>query len=210
MENDGFILKLSANADQILAGTFLGATDVIAFDHGDDIPAAMALTSDETELVVVGRTESQGFPVTPGCLDNVNVTTYSPTDLKTRGSGGWISNQQPGGIHKGDGFVTVLSSDLTSMLSSTLIGGDYVEYLDDVLFNGQDMIVSGETHSGGRGFPLLDYPDEDDDEIGVYRAVVLRFAAGGTIDPDNPNSTPSATGSSGGGGGGGCFLTSLP
>lgn len=192
VEEDGFIVKISPGADKILGGTFLGGTDSVLNEDGDDVPGAMALTADGKELVVVGRTESQSFPTTPGCIDDVLVFSYlaRPNRDITADS------------DQGDGFVTTLSGDLTRLINSTLIGGDRVEYLDAVLINGDDIIVGGETQTApsGGGFP---FPLGDDENAGSM-AILMRFTIGET--PGDPGGV---TTGSGGGGGGGCLIGSI-
>lgn len=218
-EEDGFIVKLSPDAGQILAGTFIGGTSTQTPDREDDVPEAMALTKDEKELVVVGRTESASFPITPGYIDNVNEEPTSrpgndpnPSDPLRRYSDGGDF----GLLDSGDGFFIKFSADLSQLTYSTFIGGVRVEYFDDILINGDEIIVVGESQSGLNTFPQVIDNDIVDNKGGIVRhkAVVLRLNANET--PNNPDSNntntdpnnPDAGSSGGGGGGGGCFLDS--
>lgn len=159
MEEDGFIIKLNETATRILAGTFLGGTyDPLIKNRGDDVPAAMALAADDSQLLVVGRTESENFPITEGCLDAV----IDDIDISSPGR-----NDAPD-LNYGDGFISALSGDLSTLLYSTFVGGNGCEYLDAVLVNGNDIIIGGETQTGE--FPMA--PAENN----TPRAVLMRFA----------------------------------
>jgi hypothetical protein len=201
-EDDGFILKLSADASKILAGTIIGGT-YDGSGYGDDVPTAMALSSDNSVLRVVGRTESENFPTTPKCFDPL-----IDDDGRPSGIAGVVSNRHDGRNGDedtsdcGDGFYAVFTSDLTKLVYSTFIGGKMGEYLDAILINGDDIIVAGETTS-------LDFPGiTTDDVTQLSRGVLLRFRDE-TGDTPPGGSDSNVVGGSSGGGGGGCFVSSF-
>jgi hypothetical protein len=207
---DGFVLALNPAADQILAGTFLGGTfDGRHPEFGDDIPSAMALSGDGSQLLVVGRTESTNFPTTPGCRD----ATLDYTDAANDGNQDTVaasagpSRDTTGDTDWGDGFIAALSGDLTRLIYSTYIGGWGCDYLDAVLINGDDIIVAGESQSAST-FPLIKDPDPGNPLTSHFSdGVLLRFNENET--PNDPNAVPdpSSGSASGGGGGGGCFIS---
>lgn len=188
-EEDGFILKLSSAADEILAGTFIGA----AYDGtgwGDDVPAAMTLSADGSLLHVVGRTESKNFPTTADCYASV-IENGNPsvTGLESAYA------RDPDDLNWGDGFLATFSADLTRLHYATFLGGGRYDYLDDVLVTGGQIIIAGET--GSDDFPMI----VDGSNDSLSRGVLLRF--GETETSVNPASSDSG----GGGGGGGCFVS---
>jgi hypothetical protein len=198
-ETDVFILKLDAGAGKILAGTFIGGP-AEGTVNGDDEPAAMTLSADDSELLVVGRTESQTFPTTPGCFDAMiddNTGNVCDAAFPSR-------DPDSGDFDWGDGFIVAMSSDLTRLTYATYIGGCDTEYLDDVLINGKDIIVAGETQA--LNFPMIETEVYDSF---LTRGIVLRFSAG-----ENPNGgsapVPASTKAATGGGGGGCFISLFP
>jgi hypothetical protein len=205
-EEDGFILKLAPDGNEILAGTYLGGQND-GSPNGDDVPSGLALSPDETQLAVVGRTESLTFPTTPDAVsrlldaaiaknNNDGTDIYFDLNLFAMRDEG---TEDP---DTGDGFLSILSSDLSTLLYSSFIGSKSCDYFDAVFANGKDIIIVGETQANN--FPLAPHTPNDDN-----RALVLRF---GEEDPDGPNDgdTPNSNkGSSGGGGA--CFIhTILP
>jgi hypothetical protein len=201
-EDDGFVLKLNADASEILAGTFIGGT----YDgdgYGDDVPSAMALSVDNSVLRVVGRTESENFPTTPNCFDSL----IASDGIMPGGTAGAnerhdFTNGDQEGSDYGDGFYTVFNSGLTNLVYSTFIGGEKCEYLDAILINGDDIIIAGETSS-------LDFPGITTDDVErSSRGVLLRFRDETGENPPG-GSDSNSVGSSSGGGGGGCFVSSF-
>jgi len=91
--SDAFVSKLSDDLSQLLASTYLGSssTDTAA---GIGVDAA-------GNVVVVGQTQSTGFPVTPGAFQ-----TYA-----------W-------GLNLPVGFVSKLDGDLANLVASSLLGGN--------------------------------------------------------------------------------------
>jgi hypothetical protein len=203
-EEDGFILKLAPDGNEILAGTYLGGQND-GSPNGDDIPSGLALSPDETQLAVVGRTESLTFPTTPGAVSRL----LDAAIAKKNGVTPWFTYNdfaiRDEGIEDpdtGDGFLSILSSDLSALRYSSFIGSKRCDYFDAVFANGKDIIIVGETQANN--FPLAPQTPNNNN-----RALVLRF---GEEDPDGPNDgdTPNSNkGSSGGGGA--CFIhTILP
>jgi hypothetical protein len=200
-EDDGFVLKLNADASKILGGTFIGGT-YDGSGYGDDVPSAMALSPDNSILRVVGRTESENFPTTPNCFDSLidyDGTVYRPAGVIERHDRKNGDNETD---DYGDGFYMVFNGNLTNLVYSTFIGGDKCEYLDAILINGDDIIVAGQTDS-------LDFPGiTTKDVTQISRGVLLRFRD--ETDETPPGGSDSnVVGGSSGGGGGGCFVSSF-
>lgn len=163
-EEDAFIVKLSGDLQQLKAATYLGG-DYDASGYGDDLLSAMALSPNGKLLCVTGRSESENFPVTPKCYKKQTMDNDTPVKghrnrKKPRESSTRDSDY-------GDGFVTLFNADLTKCPYSTLMGGDDLEYVDDILFDGDDLLVAGISYSddfpriidnkretGSRGFAI--------------------------------------------------------
>lgn len=93
---DGFISRLNGNLTSLFASTFLGGSI-------DDY--ITSITIDSTGNVYVsGTTESSNFPTTYNAYDTSFNSDYSSNSI-------------------GDAFVSKLNSGLTSLLSSTYLGG---------------------------------------------------------------------------------------
>jgi hypothetical protein len=200
-EEDGFILKLSPSADEILAGTFLGA-EYDGTIWGDDAPAAMVLSADGNRLHVVGRTESENFPTTADCHSNLLNNGNINIDAM---EGPWTPPRDWDDHNAGDGFLVTFSADLTSLIYATFLGGEYLEYLDDVMLNGDVILIAGQTNSND--FPGL----EIDSDPSLRRGVLIRFSDTATTqtDPIDPTDPGNADNSGDGGGGGGCFVSTI-
>jgi hypothetical protein len=89
--NDAFVSKLSDDLSQLLASTYLGSSSTdgaagIGVDAGGNV-------------IVVGETQSTGFPVTPGAFQE-----YA-----------W-------GLNLPVGYVSKLDGDLANLLASSLLG----------------------------------------------------------------------------------------
>jgi hypothetical protein len=145
-EEDAFIVKLSGDLKQLMAATYLGG-DYDASGYGDDLLSAMTLSSDGKLLAVSGRTESENFPVTPKCYKN-----YTNDNDTAIGSENHRNEKKPRESSSddedyGDGFITLFNADLTQCRYSTYLGGDNLEYTDDILFDGDDLLVAGITYS---------------------------------------------------------------
>ena len=115
---DVCISKLDSNLTTLLASTFLGGSS----DELADRYLHIAVSGDG-DVCVAGRTESPDFPTTLGAFD----TAYD------------------GG---GDVFVSRLSSDLSTLLASTLIGGPERDTAGSVAVDGTgNVYVAGYTRS---------------------------------------------------------------
>jgi hypothetical protein len=202
-EEDGFILKLASGGNEILAGTYLGGHND-GSPNGDDVPSGMALSADETQLVVVGRTESMSFPTTPNAVSRL----LDAAIRKNHGAEPWFylntfakrdeGTEDP---DTGDGFLSILSSDLSVLNYSSFIGSERCDYFDAVFANGKDIIIVGETQANN--FPQAPHTSDN-----TERALVLRF---GDENADGPNDgeTPNSNSGSSGGGGGACFIHAI-
>jgi hypothetical protein len=202
-EEDGFILKLAPGGNEILAGTFLGGNND-GSPNGDDVPSGLALSADETQLAVVGRTESLTFPTTPGAVSRL----LDAAIAKKNGVDPWFTyntfakrDEGEEDPDTGDGFLSILSSDLSALRYSSFIGSKRCDYFDAVFANGKDIIIVGETQANN--FPQAPHTPNNEN-----RALVLRF---GEEDADEPNDedTPNSNTGSSGGGGGACFLNTI-
>jgi hypothetical protein len=165
-EEDGFVVKVSSDLTELQAATFIGG-DYDASGYGDDLLSSMALSDNGKILCVAGRTESENFPVSPKCYKNYT------NDSDTAFFGQHRNSKKPREFSTedkdyGDGFIALFDSDLTQCQYATYLGGDDLEYVDDILFSGKNLLVSGETHShefprittkdkhsGSKGFAIL-------------------------------------------------------
>jgi Beta-propeller repeat len=121
--NEGFVAKLNSDLSSILAATFLG---------GSDADRADALALDNTgNVYVAGGTDSSDFPgIGPGSAD-----------------GTFVGGQR---IHSGrsEGFVAKLSSDLSSILAATFMGGSDEDRATVLALDSTGIIyVAGETEA---------------------------------------------------------------
>jgi hypothetical protein len=91
---DAFIVKLSADGSALIYSTFLGGSDSVG-DGAGDIEVDSA-----GNAYVIGGTQSDDFPVTPGAFDTVHEV----------GSGN-------------DGFATKLNATGSTLIYSTYLGG---------------------------------------------------------------------------------------
>jgi len=111
---DGFVAKLNSTGNGLLYLTYLG-------DTADDFVKEIAL--DGSNAVVVGHTESAGFPIS------------SPIQ----------------GTHQGeiDGFMVKLSTDGSSMVFGTFIGGPGDDGINDIHIDSAGDIHIGLFSQGG-------------------------------------------------------------
>ncbi len=113
--------------DPLLASTFIGGS-------GRDYANAIAIDS-SGNLYVAGKTHSTDYPTTEGAFD----TTFNSE----------VS------YYNGDVFISKLDSNLTSLLSSTYIGGSAYEHAYALAIDSTgDVIIAGTTSS-------TDYPTTD-------------------------------------------------
>ena len=142
-EEDAFIVKLSPDLKRLVAATFLGG-NYDASGYGDDLLSAMDLSADGKTLCVAGRTESENFPVTDGCfkaVTNDNDTAFGDDNHRNRTK---PRERSSGDDDYGDGFIALFDADLTCCSYATYLGGDSLEYVDDVLI---EMVRFGSTQT---------------------------------------------------------------
>ena len=129
--------------DPLLASTFVGDT---GYD-GCLFPRSMALDS-EGNVYLAGRTSSSDFPTTTGAYD-----------------------EDRNGYH--DAFVVKLNGDLTTIIASTLLGGDYYDFAHSLaLDTSGNVYLAGYTNS-------TDFPTTtgayDEDRNGIHDIFVVKF-----------------------------------
>jgi hypothetical protein len=124
------VFKLNASGAHFEYSSLLGGS-------ANESAGAVAVTP-QGELVAVGWTESGNFPVTSGAYDTTpNGDEYPP------GSGAYYR----------DVFVTKFSSDGTSVVKGTLLGGEGWDQAYGVSLTGNGtVVIAGLTHGGQ--FPL--------------------------------------------------------
>ena len=151
-EEDAFIVKLDSRLTQVQAGTFLGGDrpadpggGKILFP-GDDKLSCMALSDDGKTLYVAGRTESRDFDTTPPSRKEHGHGIVLNLVLDRSKSSGDRAD-----IDNGDGFVARFDTTLSTLLSSKLLGGISLEYIDAILLHNENLYLAGETYS-------LDFP----------------------------------------------------
>lgn len=106
--------KWTPDGEALVWSTYLGGTRA-------ETPHSLVV-NDAGELFVMGATASTDFPVTPGAYD----TSFNGGASISNVSGGWIGAVFGYGFNMAGGsdiFVARLSSDATSLLASTYIGG---------------------------------------------------------------------------------------
>ena len=125
---DIFVSKFSSNLTQLLASTYLGGNDY-------DIVYGMDIDPLEN-IFIVGGTSSTNFPTTPGAYDK-----------SFNGDGDQFSRSIPGDV-----IISKLNSNLTQLLASTYLGGNYgdVGYAIAVDPSG-NIIITG--RAGSTNFP---------------------------------------------------------
>ena len=141
---DFFISKFSPDLSTLYYSTFIGGTGPEA-GSPNGAGVQLAINSDDN-IVIVGYTQSNDYPVTSGAYDE----TYN------------------GGK---DGIISILTPDLSELLSSTYIGGSVDEYLENfVIDNDGNIYFSGFSSSN-------DYPTT----AGAYQESLYDNTGNGVI-----------------------------
>jgi hypothetical protein len=148
-EADAFIVKMDDRLQNIVSATFLGGSAPAGGKgkpvkgQGDDKLSCMHLSADGRTLYVAGRTESRDFDTIPPSRKqhDGNMVVHIGFDR---------DGKDP---DYGDGFIAAFDTDLSTCISSSLIGGTGLEYIDDILVRGQDLYAAGETDS--EDFPQM-------------------------------------------------------
>jgi hypothetical protein len=124
-ESDGFLTVFTSDGS-LLYSSFLGG-------ESSDAPSSLDVYSvggDRCIFYLAGSTNSSDFPVTPDAYQ------------------GFLGGGR-------DGFITVLSSNFSSILYSTFIGGTGYDAVNEVVVEGErDLVFSGSTSS--QDFPIAD------------------------------------------------------
>lgn len=146
--NDAFVLKLRPDGSGLVFSTFLGGSDVLLLEHAFGIALHPS-----GACTVVGITHSADFPTTPGAL----ATTLSGPR---------------------DAFVSTLDSTGSSLLYSTLLGGDDYDFGYSVSLDAAGRrAVSGVTRSST--FPTT-AGAVSSTNAGVYDGFFTLFSPSGT------------------------------
>jgi len=128
---DGFLLKLSADISTLLASTYIGGS--FAGTMSNEFLSALAFDA-SGNVYASGRTNSTDFPTTVGAYDR----TYN------------------GGYWYGDGVVVKFTSDLKTLLASTLIGGSGGDTGNDIALDAAGNVFVAGMNDLSSGFPTLD------------------------------------------------------
>jgi hypothetical protein len=159
-DEDGFVTRLNSDLTAIRASTFLGGNEI---EQVSDM-----VIGDDGTIYLCGGTGSSDFPVTDDFYDN-----------SFNNNSGYATDFYEGG----DGFITVLDQTLTTLNTSTYLGGTSTDHITSILLNRyttedgikEDIIVAGETWS--TDFPYITV------KTGKSDAFLCRF---------NPNENPEA------------------
>lgn len=129
---DVFVCKMTLDGSRIVYATYLGG-------DGDDLVEhypAFDMYVKDGKVFLTGRTKSTDFPTSVGAYSDAKVSLY-------------------------DCFVSVLSSNLSSLLASTYIGGSELDTSVGIGVGGDDDIfIAGWTESSD--FPVNDTAFEDE------------------------------------------------
>lgn len=121
--SDVFVSRLNPTMTGLIASVFIGGVD--------DEEASSIVVDASSNVYISGGTTSSDFPTTTGAYD----TTYA----------GGVAG--PYSV-PGDVFVTKLSGDLSSIVSSTYFGGARYDYSRAIVLDG-DVYITGATGSSG-------------------------------------------------------------
>jgi hypothetical protein len=122
--NEAFVSRLTGDLRTLLASTYLGGS---SSDYGQAI-----VIDGQGNICLTGYTLSTDFPITPSAFKKKR---KDPT------------------ISEDDGFVSILSGDLSSLLASTYLGGSMGDNCFDIAIDGSGNIyVAGDTSS--EDFPV--------------------------------------------------------
>jgi len=115
---DAFISKLDNSLSTLIASTFLGGSN-------DDY--ALSISIDQVgDIYIAGETSSSNFPTTPSAYDNT--------------CGGCPTSA--------DAFVSKLNSSLSTLIASTFLGGDSIDYAYSIYIDqGGNVFIAGRTAS---------------------------------------------------------------
>ena len=121
---DAFISKLNSNLSTLLASTFIGGG---VGDNPWDEASSVAIDR-SGNIYAAGTTDSAGFPTTPGAYDRTC---------------------DGGDCYWGDGFVSRLDSNLSTLLASTFFGGSKGgdEIVSFAIDNSGNIYIAGYTFS---------------------------------------------------------------
>lgn len=124
-EFDCFVAKYNSDLSLLLSCTYIG---------GGEIDQLFDLIIDkQNNVVITGSTRSEDFPTTPVVYDN----SYNG------GTGNSITTQY------GDIFISILQNDLSELLASTFIGGEYREWGSNLLIDSNnDIYLAGICEAG--------------------------------------------------------------
>lgn len=121
-EGDGFITRFSANLSSLIFSTYIGGAS------GDGISENTGMVIDGSgKIYVQGHTSSVNFPTTPGALKRSLSGSY-------------------------DQFISVISPDGKTLLSSTFLGGNGNEFSSGIAFDSVGNIYVG-AESSSTDFP---------------------------------------------------------
>lgn len=126
--SDFYLAKLASNGTRLVYATFLGGSG------SEDLETHNLAVAADGTAYVAGGTTSPDFPTTPGAFQR----TYGGSG--TRGSG-------DGTNYRGDAVVAKLSSDGTTLLASTYVGGRFGESAEGVALD-----LGGAVHFSGASF----------------------------------------------------------
>lgn len=147
-KNNAFVLKINQHLD--------GNVEAILFGgRGYDYPGTITLSSDG--VYVAGYTTSSNYPVT----DGAHQTIFN--DIK-------LDNPSYG--H--DTFITKFDHSLSTILTSTFLGGDGDEYISDIeILPDSEVIVTGYTHSPN--FPRTEGSYRSKEPSGGIKTFITTF-----------------------------------